>query len=161
MQKDTTLKGRLLLMERLFALSQRESIDLIEKLKTNSLAGEILGDALSDYGQKLKAQITAATNSRLLEPRVTATIIVNDDTLEGVDVTLWFAWAREEDLREVLYEAYDGDFTAEQIIPFLLFFDLNIERAYVLAGSERELSCRIDQQQAEAWLAAHRPTLLP
>lgn len=160
MQKDTTLKGRLLLMGRLFALAQQESTDLIEELMTNSLAGEILEGALADYGQKVKAQITAATNSRLLEPRVTATITIDDDTLEGVDVTLWFAWAREEDLREVQEEAFAGDFTAKQIIPFLLFFDLNVERAYVLAGSDSELSCHVDPQQAEDWLATYRPTLL-
>ena len=129
-------------------------MSLREELLTNSEAVHVLEESLISYIQGVKSQIERETESAELVPKVTAFCSIDESELEEVDVTLWFTQASSKDLQDLREEDYDGE-SAEGIINFIAFFDVSVE-ALLFRTSNPSVTCQVNQDEAEAWIATHR-----
>lgn len=156
MNCNTTPKALLELAAYLFHLAHHDTCELSEELLTNSTAVQVLEEGLTDYIQRVRSQIESQTDSEVLEPKVTASCSIDERELEGVNVTLWFAQASDEDLQSLHEETYGGGESAESIVNFMAFFDSQVE-ALVFRTSAPDVVCQVNKEEAKAWIAVHRP----
>ncbi len=158
MKKASTPKELLELAAYLFHLVHHDTCELSEELLTNSTAVQVLEEGLIGYIQRVKAQIEGTTDPKMLEPKVTASCSINKREREEVNVTLWFAQASDEDLQSLHEDIYGEGSTTESMIKFLAFFDRDIE-ALVFITDDPVVVCQVNEKEAKAWIAAHRPHL--
>ena len=155
MKKETTPKERLELAAWLFELAQHHPSALSEELLTNAFAVHVLEESLTSYIQGVKSRIERETDQKELVPKVTASCSIDECELEEVDVTLWFMQARDADLQDLREEDYGGE-SAEGILNFMAFFDASVE-TLLFRTSDPSTVCQVNQDEAEAWIVAHRP----
>jgi hypothetical protein len=157
MAQEPTIKDLLEKAAELFELVRRDPTELAEQLVTNSMAVEVLQDGLSAYIKQKQSEIP--TEAHLFEPKVTATFSEGQEDelpLTNVDVTVWFVLASDEDLRDLREEAYGGDETSERLARFMTLSDKDVINLFLNA---EQVVCQVNQQEAEAWIARHRPHL--
>lgn len=105
---------------------------------------------------------------KLLEPKVTASCHSDDHVVEvkRFDATLWFAQASDDELWALREENYGGDYAADSVAEFIVAYDPQVQAMFahndLLPGSAelRGFECYVYEQEAEAWIAQHRPNLL-
>lgn len=158
MEENTTPKALLELAAYLFHLAHHDTCELSEELLTNSTAVQVLEEGLIDYIQRMKSQIESQTAPEVLEPKITASCSINERQRERVNVTLWFTQASSQDLKNLHEDAYGAGSTTESMIKFLAFFDRDLE-ALVFRNDFPNIVCQVNEKEAEAWLAMHRPHL--
>jgi hypothetical protein len=156
MEKKSTLKELLALAAYLFHLAHHDTSELSEELLTNSTAVQVLEEGLTYYIQRVKSRIESQTAPETLEPKVTASCSIDEKELDAVNVTLWFAQGADEDLQSLHEDAYGEGSTTESMIQFLAFFDRDIE-ALLFTTDDPEVVCEVNEKEAKAWIAAHRP----
>ena len=159
MKENITPKTGLEMAAQLFELARRDPGELSEMLLTDDTAVQVLQEGLTGYIKRAKSQIENTTDATLFLPKVSATYSIDDSELEAVDATLWFTQADDDELRNLGEEDYGGDSTSESIITFMAFFNSEVESLY-FRNSDPTIVCHVNQEEAEAWIAVHRPHVL-
>lgn len=108
------------------------------------------------------------SDPKLLEPTVTASCHSDDHVVEvkHFDATLFFAQASDEELELLGDEGYGGGYAADSVAEFMAAYNREVQamfdhneglpRSVELRGFE----CYVNEEEAEAWIAQHRPHLL-
>ena len=107
-------------------------------------------------------------DQELLSPRVTASCHSDDFVVEvkEFDATPWLAQASDDELRALRNEGYGGNYTADSVAEFMATYDSQVQaifdhNATLPASVElRGFECSVNEEEAEAWIAQHRPHLL-
>lgn len=104
-----------------------------------------------------------------LFPGVTAFCRSDDDVVnvESVDVTLWFVKADDSHIRALREEGYKYGVQSDSIVAMLAEYDSRVEAllTYVeLLPDDSQFKgygCVVNREESEAWIALHRPSLIP
>jgi hypothetical protein len=109
----------------------------------------------------------------LLVPKVTASCHSDDYAVvvESFDATPWFADpdTTDEDITSLKEEGYGGDYTADEVAREAAAYDervaelftyLDIVNGHRRGGDPCGFGCYVNEDEAETWVAAHRPRLI-
>jgi len=107
-------------------------------------------------------------DGRLWEPRVSASCHSDDWRVEvpSFDATPWFAQAGDDQIRSLQEEGYGGNYTADGVAELAADYDPQVQQLFTyleIVNSKETVcgfECYVDPDEAEAWLAVHRPHLL-
>jgi len=102
-----------------------------------------------------------------MEPVVTASCYSDDHVyeLQDIDVTLWFTWARDDELLALRRCGYGGKYEADEVLRYVADTNAPVRKMfeYIEALPEhieaRGFECHVNIEEAEAWIAQHRPHL--
>lgn len=105
---------------------------------------------------------------KLLEPKVTASCYSDDHVIEvgKFDATPWFAQADDDELRALQDEDYGGDSTSDSVAEFMATYNRRVQAVFDHNDSLPEsvelrgFECHVQRQEAEAWIAKHRPHVI-
>lgn len=180
MPKDISPQARLLLTKKLFQLIRHDPIELSEELLTNDHAVELLCEALNHSLPRMRSHVRqlldpvylerSGYDPRLLAPRVTAFCSFfctsGRKRVKDFDVTLWFVLASEAELRILRDGDYGRDEVAESVAELAAAYHAEVQAMFdsiallQINGEQGDFECHVNQEEADAWLAAHRPHML-
>ena len=150
----------------------------LRRVKTNGAARWVVSaiekelQDKADVDRAIQAgDINETLDPTLLTPKVTASCHSDDYRVEveSFDATTWFATADDEAitrLREKGYgQSYMADTVAEEAAEYdervaALFTYLETVNGGRRGGDPIGFECYVDEDEAEAWVAAHRPHLI-